>query len=132
MFAAILNSFFIVLLSMVFVQRNLIEINIYKNFEMSTKDRINLSQCSRNNKEIHLMEFVQKYTLFIFLRLLPILNQNLFRCMSYFNIFSKTLLRDKEKLSSYLPKKDLKILLKPKQVFINQILLHCVITYHCV
>jgi hypothetical protein len=52
MFAAILNSFFIVLLSMVFVQRNLIEINIYKNFEMSTKDRINLSQCSRNNKEI--------------------------------------------------------------------------------
>jgi hypothetical protein len=53
MFAAILNSFFIVLLSMVFVQRNLIEINIYKNFEMSTKDRINLSQCSRNNKEIH-------------------------------------------------------------------------------
>jgi hypothetical protein len=87
MFAAILNSFFIVLLSMVFVKRNLIEINIYKNFEMSTKDRINLSQCSRNNKEIHIMEFVQKYTLFIFLRLLLILNKNLFRCMSYFNIF---------------------------------------------
>jgi di/tricarboxylate transporter len=30
MFAAIFNSFFIVLLSMVFVQRNLVEINIYK------------------------------------------------------------------------------------------------------
>jgi hypothetical protein len=83
MFAAILNSFFIVLLSMVFVQRKLVEINTYlqKNFEMSTKTvqiYLNVQEQQRN-----ITEFVQKYTLFIFLRLLPILNQNLFRCVVF-------------------------------------------------
>jgi hypothetical protein len=78
MFAAILNSFFIVLLSMVFVQRNHVEINIYKKIlkcrQKTVQIYLNVQEQQRN-----ITEFVQKYTLFIFLRLLPILNQNLFR-----------------------------------------------------
>jgi hypothetical protein len=48
MFAAILNSVFIVLLSMVFVQRNFIETNITKKFEMSTKFILMFKKQQRN------------------------------------------------------------------------------------
>jgi hypothetical protein len=53
MFAAILNSFFIVLLSMVFVQRKLVEINTYLQKILKCRQRpYKFISIFKNNKEI--------------------------------------------------------------------------------